>query len=334
MRASRERLPAERGERSEREAPEQKSATPESPVLASEGFDPLDGFGNRALLSLLRSGRLQRKTRLSQPGDPLEHEADRAANAVVSGQSAGRLGHTQPITGEIHRMPTEEEKLAAALGLGSKPGPAAVTADTPAEPDKRTAEDIDRLSGGRNLDESTRGLMESRFGESFSDVRIHTGHRAGETADALHSRAFTVGEDIVFGEGEFAPETTEGRRLLAHELAHVVQQRQPGGSGAGEKATERDASNAAHEVVSGGSPSVRSVRLRGLCKRRGNSSTRRSSPGWGTCPLAPLQSSLRSPDAATRKLSALFLPRRIRSWVMYRPTNTAAARDTIFSRCP
>jgi len=87
--------------------------------------------------------------------------------------------------------------------------------------------------------------MESGFWESFADVRIHTGHHAAAAADTLKARAFTVGQDIVFADGEFAPETTEGRRLLAHELAHVVQQRQPVGAMAGEKDTERDAGEAA-----------------------------------------------------------------------------------------
>src|SRR5262249_52365367 len=95
-----------------------------------------------------------------------------------------------------------------------------------------------------------------RFGENFSDVRIYTGHRAAEAADSVQARAFTVGEDVVFAEGQFAPETTKGQRLLAHELAHVVQQRQPAGPIAREGEAERDAREAAREVAGGGTPSV------------------------------------------------------------------------------
>jgi len=66
--------------------------------------------------------------------------------------------------------------------------------------------------------------MEPRFGYDFSDVRIHTGGLAARSAEAVEAQAFTVGSDIVFGWGRFAPSTPEGRTLLAHELTHVVQQ--------------------------------------------------------------------------------------------------------------
>ena len=74
---------AERKERSEHDAPARASVAPENPILAARG-QSFDGVGNRALLSLLRSGKLLRKARTSQPGDPREHEADRAPDAVVS----------------------------------------------------------------------------------------------------------------------------------------------------------------------------------------------------------------------------------------------------------
>jgi hypothetical protein len=83
----------------------------------------------------------------------------------------------------------------------------------------------DTLHGsGRPLDPRTRGYMESRFGVNFSNVRIHTGDRAAQSARSLQARAYTVGTDIVFASGKYAPETASGRRLLAHELTHVVQQ--------------------------------------------------------------------------------------------------------------
>jgi hypothetical protein len=76
-------------------------------------------------------------------------------------------------------------------------------------------------SPGQPLDQATRDFFELRFGREFSRVRVHAD---GEAADAMRARAFTVGHDIVFGAGEYAPGTAEGKRLLAHELAHVVQQ--------------------------------------------------------------------------------------------------------------
>lgn len=78
---------------------------------------------------------------------------------------------------------------------------------------------------GQNLSEETRAFMEPRFGHDFSQVRIHTDTRAAQSAQTLEAQAYTVGQDIVFGAGQYTPETQEGRGLLAHELTHVVQQR-------------------------------------------------------------------------------------------------------------
>ncbi len=78
---------------------------------------------------------------------------------------------------------------------------------------------------GRPLDEPARGLMESRFGHDFGQVRIHDDAQAAASARAVHAHAYTVGQDIVFAPGRYEPETARGQHLLAHELAHTVQQR-------------------------------------------------------------------------------------------------------------
>jgi uncharacterized protein DUF4157/NleD-like pathogen effector protein (putative zinc metallopeptidase) len=77
---------------------------------------------------------------------------------------------------------------------------------------------------GRPLDAATRAFMEPRFGRDFSQVRIHTDGQAAESANVVNAHAYTVGPHIAFGAGRYAPRTSDGRRLLAHELAHVVQQ--------------------------------------------------------------------------------------------------------------
>jgi hypothetical protein len=88
-----------------------------------------------------------------------------------------------------------------------------------------TSADIgDFRGGGRPLDASVRSFFEPRFGYVFDQVRVHTDERAAESAQAVNALAYTVGHDIVFGAGHYAPDTTEGRRLIAHELTHVVQQ--------------------------------------------------------------------------------------------------------------
>jgi len=79
-------------------------------------------------------------------------------------------------------------------------------------------------SPGRPLDSATRAFMEPRFGHDFSRVRVHTDSKASESAFAVNSLAYTVGSNVVFGAGRYAPATAAGRQLLAHELAHVVQQ--------------------------------------------------------------------------------------------------------------
>jgi len=80
-------------------------------------------------------------------------------------------------------------------------------------------------SPGRPLDPATRSNLESRLGHDFSKVRIHTSERAANSAEAVDAAAYTVGRNIVFGPGRYAPGTTAGRQLLAHELVHTVQQR-------------------------------------------------------------------------------------------------------------
>jgi hypothetical protein len=79
---------------------------------------------------------------------------------------------------------------------------------------------------GQPLDSTTRKLMESRFGHDFGQVRVHTDAKADESARAVEAAAYTVGSDVVFASAQYQPETTAGRRLLAHEMAHVVQQSQ------------------------------------------------------------------------------------------------------------
>jgi hypothetical protein len=74
------------------------------------------------------------------------------------------------------------------------------------------------------LDASTRAFFEPRFGRDFSQVRVRTGPRAAESARAIHAQAYTLGRHIAFDDGNYAPQTIQGSKLLAHELTHVVQQ--------------------------------------------------------------------------------------------------------------
>lgn len=110
-------------------------------------------------------------------------------------------------------------------------------------------------SPGHSLDENTRTFMEFRLGHSFRRVRVHTDSRAADSARAVDALAYTVGREVVFGAGRYAPKTSAGQRLLAHELTHVVQQRAATASAgflsmASSEAPEREADQIAETIVS------------------------------------------------------------------------------------
>jgi len=109
-------------------------------------------------------------------------------------------------------------------------------------------------STGQPLDTGTQHFMESRFGHDFSQVRVHTDAAAAKSARTVNARAYTVGSDVAFASNEFAPETQRGRELLAHELAHTVQQSNADGappSPEQQGVFERSADAAAHDVANG-----------------------------------------------------------------------------------
>jgi hypothetical protein len=110
---------------------------------------------------------------------------------------------------------------------------------------------------GRPLDAATRGYFEPRFGQDFSHVRVHTDAAAQASAASHGALAYAAGRDVVFANGQYRPHTTEGRWLIAHELAHVVQQR--GGTPSGRSADrglEKEADRAAVSIALGGSARV------------------------------------------------------------------------------
>ncbi|MGI8521631.1 MAG: eCIS core domain-containing protein [Actinomycetota bacterium] len=128
-------------------------------------------------------------------------------------------------------------------------------------------------SPGRSLDPAARAEVEPRFGYDFDQVRVHTDAQAAESARSIGAQAYTLGGDVVFGAGKYAPGTSEGRRLLAHELTHVVQQQgrpRPGttrpGVGEPDTAEEHTADRAAEAAMRGWqmpvlSPSRAGVRI-------------------------------------------------------------------------
>ena len=167
---------------------------------------PLNPFGDEFTLQLPEELRrrndapgVRRKLAIGSTDDPLEAEADRAADAALAGPP-GVAGRVAPL---LQRRDSGD-------GVSADAVPASV---------ERT------LAGsGQPLDAATRADMEARFGHDFSHVRVHSDAAAARSARDVGAHAYTAGGRIAFAAGRFAPHSGEGRHLLAHELAHVVQQ--------------------------------------------------------------------------------------------------------------
>lgn len=193
-------------------------------MLATKSQDPLTALAVSSVSHRPKAALFfQPKLTVNQPSDEYEREADTVADRVMRMTGAEQHGDAG-----IQRMPIshlqrkcahceqEEEQTAVSrkeTGAGAASGQAA-------PPSVHSA-----LSGtGQPLDGGTRQFMESRFGQDFSQVRVHTGTGAAESAQTIQARAYTSGRDIVFGASQYQPHTSEGKRLLAHELVHTVQQ--------------------------------------------------------------------------------------------------------------
>jgi len=177
---------------------------------------------------------LQRKLAIGTSNDPLEQEADRVADQVMAASA-----HSV-----VRGAPLHIQRYAAQAIEGADTAPASV----------------DRVlaSSGRPLEPVLRQDMEQRFGHDFSQVRVHSGMAAEQSARDVNADAYTVGHNIVFGMDRFAPGTHAGRRLISHELTHVVQQASvPVVSSSfeiadAESASEREADGAAAQTLSTG----------------------------------------------------------------------------------
>ena len=158
---------------------------------------------------------IQTKLKVGSVDDPLEDEADRVVEQVMrmpSPESA--LTSAAP---QVSRKCAECEEEVKLYKKGATAE--AAVGEAPA----RVHEVL--RSPGQPLDPATRGFMEPRFGRDFSGVRVHTNSAAAQSARDVNAQAYTVGHNVVFGSGQFAPGTNEGQKLLAHELTYVVQQK-------------------------------------------------------------------------------------------------------------
>jgi|GEM_PF-5290414 len=181
------------------------------------GLIPAASGHSGAIGQILRSGKIQTKLSVSQPGDALEQEADRTADAIMrmpAGPAEGLSASAPLIQRACDTCEEKEDKVQTKSDGHDAPAPT----ETPASPIRGLE------GGGQPLSEETRAFFEPRFGRDFGEVRVHTDGQADAHADALHAEAFAYRNHLAFADGNYQPDTEAGRRLLAHELTHVVQQ--------------------------------------------------------------------------------------------------------------
>jgi len=168
----------------------------------------------------------QRKLSVGDVDDPLEHEADTVADKVMSMQTIPPA--TKANGDSVQRkcadcQKDEEEKNIQRKPLASfiqrKESGGGITAS-----DNVSSQINSGKGNGNRMDASTRSFMEGRFGADFSSVKIHTGNESIQMSRELNAKAFTVGNDIYFNDGEYQPQSNNGKHLLAHELTHTIQQ--------------------------------------------------------------------------------------------------------------
>ena len=188
------------------------------------------------------SSFIQPKLTVGAPNDLYEKEADVMANKVVQRMAVGSGPQVQMKCAECEQEKRlqkkegeEEESIMPQIQKKSifesneAPPGSTLQAKSDSPPPSEASPDLEsRLSASRGsghaLPENTRGSMESAFGTDFSSVRVHTGSEAVQMNRELGAQAFTHGSDLYFGSGKYDPGSTEGNRLLGHELTHVVQQ--------------------------------------------------------------------------------------------------------------
>lgn len=200
--------------------PANADATPAVPTrAASRAHDAhasihADGRVIRDFLRVPVTAPIQRKPSVSAPGDTQEREADAAADRVMRMVTPAGPTAAAPTIQRRCSACEDERALVQAKRAGNADA-AAFDTDAAVQAAQR---------GGAPLGAELRSWFEPRFGQDFSRVRVHADADAANAARGVQARAYTLGADIVFGAGEYAPASRGGRQLIAHELAHVVQQ--------------------------------------------------------------------------------------------------------------
>ncbi len=179
--------------------------------------------GNRFVQRALSSGVIQHKLVISKPGDVYEQEADRLADKIIQRQPEPEEEEglmPKSITDEFlqKQEPEEKKKEEEVLAKSEKKKSSMVTKDI--------EERLDQTAGkGKPLPKDTQEHMGSQLGYDFSEVKVHADSESADLARSLRAQAFTRGKDIYFDSGKYDTSSKEGKKLIAHELTHVMQQR-------------------------------------------------------------------------------------------------------------
>ena len=169
-------------------------------------------------------GTIQTKLAITQPGDVYEQEADRIAEQVMRMAQPAAIGPAAEVAPRKCSA-CEDKADASGSSLSDEKKPQMQHLANGEGGAGEVASDFTRrLGAGAPLDAASRSYFEPRFGHDFGNVRIHSGPQAATAAASLQARAFTIGREVGFAAGAHDPASKSGKRLLAHELAHVVQQ--------------------------------------------------------------------------------------------------------------
>ncbi len=201
--------------------------------------------GNRAVSRLI-----QTKLTVGPASDRYEQEADHVAEQVMSSQQPAASSQSQAVQRQEDEEEVQTKPLAASITplvqrqedeeeVQTKPAAGRLQRQSASGNGFDASPELEnQLAAGRGrgspLPGEVRAYMEPRFGADFSGVRVHTGGEAGQINRSIQAQAFTHGQDIYLGAGRYEPGTDAGKRLLAHELTHVVQQSGPAVQRAGE----------------------------------------------------------------------------------------------------
>ena len=224
------------------------SGTRKTGVKRTSPIRSLNAATRAQVRDILRPHGLQPKLTIGRRDDRYEQEADAVADRVVAGLPVPEISplgsmQTQPIEEEeellqpdLQRQPLEEEEeemqMKSLQRQAEQPGQKNKLLQTrhlQENDDSGTValpflvKEVLRLPA-KQLSSAAKSFYEPRFGYNFDQVRVHADARSAQVAKKINARAFAIGNNVVFGAGQYSPETIHGRRLLAHELTHVVQQ--------------------------------------------------------------------------------------------------------------